>query len=325
MPAPATANLAVRYCTDKVPTIHSEKTVGYAKKYLWDRVKSFESIHYTYLVDSANKLRGVISLRELYHHRDDLQLKKVMKTHPLYVLPNSHQHKAAQLCLKHGMKAIPVVDQLGFFLGVITSDKINQILYHEHRRSVFKFSGVSGEQPDHTDALSLPVRTSVKHRLPWLEIGLVGGVLAASIIAFFEATLEKHIVLVAFIPLVVYISSAVSTQMQAFVLRDFAFNKHIRFLPYLSHQSLIVLILAVVLSASLFLISLAMYRHWYVSLVLGIALLATTISALLTGLVLPFMLRSLKSDPADSSGPLGTMVQDIMSILIYCLVAAWLL
>lgn len=317
--------LAVSHVTDQVPTIQVEKTVGFAKKQIWDHIKSFDSIHYIYAVDSAHKLRGVLSLRELYHHRDDLQLKKVVKTHPLYVLPNTHQHKAAQLALKHGIKAIPVVDRIGIFLGVIPADQIGQILYHEHRRAVFRHAGISGVQSDHADALSLPVTTSVRHRLPWLEIGLVGGILAASIIGFFEATLEKHILLVAFIPLVVYISSAVSTQMQAFVLRDFAFNRHLRFRPYLVHQSLIVSILALVLGASLFIVSFAMYRHWYVSLVLGVALLSTTVSALLTGLILPFILRSLKSDPADSSGPIGTMIQDIMSILIYCLVAAWLL
>jgi magnesium transporter len=88
---------------------------------------------------------------------------------------------------------------------------------------------------------------------------------------------------------------------------------------------LIVLILALILGLSLFIISLAMYRHLYVSLVLGVALLATTLSALFTGLILPFVLRSFKSDPADSSGPLGTMIQDILSIFIYCSVAAWLL
>lgn len=322
---PANGNLSVSYVSDKVPTVQVDKTVGFTKKLIWDHVKSYESIHYIYAVDSAHKLRGVLSLRELYHHRDDQVLKKVIKTHPLYVLPSTHQHKAAQLALKHGIKAMPVVDRIGIFLGVVPSNEISQILYHEHRKAILKYSGVSGVQSDHADALSLPVATSVRHRLPWLEIGLVGGILAASIIGFFESTLQKHIVLVAFIPLVVYISSAVSTQMQAFVLRDFAFNRHLKFKPYFTHQSLIVLILALVLGASLFGISLIMYRHLYVSMVLGVALVATTMSAISTGLILPFVLRSFKSDPADSSGPLGTMIQDLLSILMYCLVAAWLL
>ncbi|MEW6569883.1 MAG: magnesium transporter [Nitrospirota bacterium] len=171
----------------------------------------------------------------------------------------------------------------------------------------------------------LPLSVSVKHRIPWLIVGLLGGILAAKAIGFFEGTLTKNLVLAAFIPLVVYMSDAVGTQMEAFIIRDLAVNPRLNFLRYLTKQLQIVILIASIISVILFLASILLYRDFDIGKVLGITLFSAIISSVFTGLIIPYLLSRLKFDPADASGPIATIIQDILSVIIYFGIASLIL
>jgi len=173
--------------------------------------------------------------------------------------------------------------------------------------------------------LQIPLLKSVGHRLPWLIIGTIGGLIIAQIIRQFEVTLEKHIILAAFIPLVVYIADAVGTQLEAFVIRDFALFRKINFARYFGKHLVTVLVLAILLGIIVGLISYVLYKRIDVASVLGLAVGAATVSALFSGLIVPYIFRNLKVDPANASGPLGTIIQDAISVAIYFSVATVLL
>lgn len=175
------------------------------------------------------------------------------------------------------------------------------------------------------DILRIPLKKSFIHRLPWLLIGLFGGVIAAKIVKSFEEVLSQNLILAAYIPLIVYMSDAVGTQMEAFVIRDFALHPRLNFLKYFLKHFLVVLLIAIILSASLFIITTYPNKQLKISLVISISLFFSIISSIITGLMLPLVFKRSKTDPANASGPIATVIQDILSVTIYLTIARLLL
>ena len=210
-------------------------------------------------------------------------------------------------------------------MGAITSDKIIQIFHTRRLEEIFHISGVGSAHANFENILETPIFLSIRHRILWLFIGLIGGILVSKIIGIFENTLEENLILAAFIPLVVYIADAVRTQLEAFAIRDMALFKEIKFHTYFLKQFLIVFIISVLLGAVSVIISLLLYKSFIISIVLGIAIVTASLSSIFTGLLVPFLFRRLKRDPANASGPIGTILQDIISVFVYFVIAAWLL
>jgi magnesium transporter len=175
------------------------------------------------------------------------------------------------------------------------------------------------------NVLRLPFWQSVRHRFPWLLLGLFGGVMAAGIVGSFEETISQHLVLAAFIPLIVYMADAVGTQMEAFIIRDLAMHPRLPFRRYVLRQLSIIVLIGVLTSTLLYTGSLLVYRQAMVSLVLGVSLFAAIISSVLTGLIIPYAFGRFRMDPANASGPIATIIQDLLSVFIYFLVASTLL
>jgi magnesium transporter len=194
------------------------------------------------------------------------------------------------------------------------------------KRSAAILATVKKAREARTDnVVDLPLKISFEHRFPWLFLGLLGGILAAKIVGVFEATLEKNLTLAAFIPLIVYMSDAVGTQMEAFVIRDLAIRDDFNFGRYLRRQLRVLFLIALVISLGVLVLSWLLYQDWGVSKVLAIALFFSVISAVFTGLLIPYFFSAFRLDPANASGPIATVIQDILSVVIYFSVASWLL
>lgn len=174
--------------------------------------------------------------------------------------------------------------------------------------------------------MRLKVLTSVRHRLPWLILGLSGGLLAAQIISSFEEILSQNLLLASFIPLVVYISDAVGTQMESFVIRDIAIHKGgIHFVKYFTKQFVIVTVMGILLAGGLYGLTLFIHHSPNLSLAITLSMFFAIESSIFTGIILPVLFRRVRLDPANASGPIATIVQDILSVTIYFLVASSLL
>lgn len=120
-------------------------------------------------------------------------------------------------------------------------------------------------------------------------------------------------------------SGASCSQMQAFIIRDLAFNPKLKFVQYLFKQSGTTILIGLLTSIILYIVSLGLYGEPMISFVLSIALLFAIASSLLTGIIIPFLFSKMKLDPADASGPIGTIIQDIVSVSVYLLIAFLLL
>jgi magnesium transporter len=239
--------------------------------------------------------------------------------------PSSSQEKTAHLALKNNIKSIPIVNKKKKFLGVVLSDDILRVIYNETQEDISHFAGIGNNDVNIDNISSMSLLLSLKHRLPWLIIGIFGGILAAQIIGLFEHTLAENIILASFIPLVVYLASAVGTQASFFIVRDLAIKKKIDFLAYSWRQFKVILSLGFFLSIIIFVFSYFFYNNLAISLVLALAILITIISSIITGIFIPYAFSKLRFDPANASGPIATILQDIISVGLYLLIAQALL
>ncbi|HLD32263.1 MAG TPA: magnesium transporter [Candidatus Peribacteraceae bacterium] len=310
--------------SDNVPTLPPEATIGDAEALLIRRGESFDSISYLYILDANRKLVGVLSVHEVFAQKNTEPIAAYMHSATLTAHKDDDAEKAALRALQENIKAVPVIDDGGRFIGEITSDNIMRLLHRALTEDLFQVSGVS-----EVDAISAHIGntasmgffTAMRHRLPWLIVGLLGGLLAAKVVGGFEDVLQSNIILAAYIPLIVYMADAVGTQMEAFLIRDIALQPRLRFSPYFFHQLSVVFGMAVLLSVGLMGAMLVLHGNMSLALTISISLFAAILTSVLTGLCIPYIFGRLRFDPADASGPIATIVQDILSVLVYFEVA----
>ncbi len=319
---------AGRRMISQIPLIMPEQTIGEAQAILFEQHDQIETINYFYVIDENKKFVGVFSIKELFRQRTEKKVKEFMiKTNLIKVEPETDQERVAYLALHHNLKSIPVVDKDNTLLGIVPGDYILNILEKEISEDLLYLAGVYEpiSRLEWEDQLTFPFFMAIKHRLPWLLIGLIGGVLVARIIGFFEASLRQNLVLAMFIPVIVYMSNATGSQTQAIFLRDLATHTKIPFRKYFLRQLLTCFFLALFCSLFLFLVVAVGWATFYLAFVLSLSMLITIISASFFALAIPYSLNKFKVDPAFGSGPFTTIVQDILSIIIYFGIANWLL
>ncbi len=312
--------------TTRVPVARPEQTIGDVLGHISSGTQELDTLEYVYVLDDQGRLAGVLPFEELFRSPPGTRVGDVLPAAPaVAALPTMDQEHTAYLALEHETKAIPVVDEANRFLGAVPSRAILAIIHKEVQEDLLHMAGVRPSRRPLDNILDISLLEAFRHRIPWLFIGLLGGVLAARVIGAFESTLERNLVLAAFLPLIVYMADAVGTQMEAFAIRDFAISSALHYGRYFLRQFLVVLLIALVTAAALGLISLALYGDLGLGVVLGVSLFCAIMSAMFTGLVIPYIFNKLGLDPANASGPIATIVQDILSILIYFVIATWML
>jgi len=315
---------AGRLMIRNVPTIHMSATVGQVEQLLLREITNFESVNYIYILNEAKRLKGVLSIKEVFRSKKYAPIKSLMRKNVISVRVHTDQERVALLALQHNIKAVPVVDKEDVFLGVITSDTILHILHNEAIEDILRVRGVL-HKGSVDNILNLPLRTALKHRLPWLVLGLIGGIAVAGVVNSFADVLAKNFILAAFIPLIVYMADAVGAQMAVFMIRDLAFNLRLKFLKYFIRQAILAVMMGIIISTGLFILSTILYRNFEISFVLSVALFCAIISSLFTGLIVPYVFGKFRLDPANASGPIATILQDGLSITIYFTIASLIL
>jgi len=305
---------------DNVPVISQSATVQEIQQLLHQQAKNLETISYIYLLDQQKKLTGVVSIKDIFSSTPKTFLRSLVSQDVISVRPHTDKERVAMLSLKHNLKAVPVVDKNNVFLGAVTNNTISRILHEEGMENVLRLGGVL-PHTSFDNVFNLPILISLKHRFPWLALGLLGGILAALIVGSFEEVLKNNLILAAFIPLVVYMADAVGTQMEAFIIRDLAVDPDLKLAKYFIRQAIIVVLLGMVMSLLLYFFSLVLYGQPDISFILSLALFCAIFSSLATGLLIPYLFGRLRFDPANASGPVATVIQDVLSIVIYFLIA----
>lgn len=316
---------AGRRMVKNVPVCYPEDEISDIKKILLERAGEFETLNYIYVVDQEKRLRGVFSIKEIFQRPGETKIEDLMERRIIKVGPYTDQERVVILALKNNLKAIPIINKEGHFLGVVPSDIILEILHSEHVEDFLRSVGIrkNGYFPEML--IKTPIGILAKRRLPWLFLGLLGGIFAAQIVNFFETSLEHHLILAAFIPLIVYMADAVGAQSQTLFIRSLAIDQGINLKKYLIKEIKTSFLMALILGILLSLIALIWLTSPLFGLILGISLFLTVIFSSLIAILIPWLLNNLKKDPALSSGPFATIIRDILSLVIYFSVATILL
>ena len=309
-----------------VPTTVLGSSIGSVQQLLKDQASTFVSVAYVYVLNDARVLVGVVSIKDVLEASEDQLVADSMHEVSVSVRSDVDQEEVARVALHYNVKAVPVVNNRKEFLGAVTADQVLTILHDEHIEDLLLHSGtIVPDTGTATNILAAPARTHILQRIPWLLIGLCGGIVAALVVGQFESVLEQHLAIAAFIPVIVYLADAIGAQIQLIFIRSLALDNNLPVWRYFIREVKVNLVLGLILALSVAGISYLWLGFADLSLVLALSVFATAVAALIIAVALPYALYRLRFDPAIGSGPFATVICDILSLLIYFMIANTLL
>ncbi len=279
-------------------------------------------VHSIYVVDDDDKLKGRLSLKDLLTTSTKTHIKEIYIPKVDSVSVNEKPEEVAKIMSKYDLEAIPVIDEIGRLVGRITIDDIVDVIKEEADKDYQLAAGISSDvEADDT------IWELTKARLPWLIIGMFGGVGAASIINGFQEVMVKFPILLIFVPLIQATAGNVGVQSSAIMVQGLA-NDTVKgeMLKRLFKEFLLGLINGAAIALVVLVISHFAFRTSYlISATLCIALITVIIIAALIGTFIPIFLDKRGIDPAVATGPFITTGNDIFGILIYFSIAKMVL
>jgi magnesium transporter len=285
---------------------------------------SWDDISYAYVLDTGKKLVGIVDLARFSKTNQNMRVGDFMTAPSVTLHPRADQEKAVLLAIEHDVMAVPVVDDAGHFLGAVIARQIMDVMHQEHLEDALLASGIRGRGSHILKLATSRYGAVINARAPWLIFGAIVGLGLGFISSLFEETLAKNVAIAYFVPVVAYIADSVGTQSEAITIRALATLK-INRAAYMLRELVVGLVLGLLLGV-LGGIGASLISHSAeIGLVVGLALFAaSTIAAVLASFI-PIVFKALGKDPALGSGPLATALQDVLSVLIYFVVAVALL
>lgn len=268
------------------------------------------------IVDGRQHLLGTLTGQELSALADADSLGTAARRDRPQVLRGMNQEKMASLALHHGATALPVVDENGRLVSVVGPAALMDILRREHVEDLHRLAGISRESTQARRALEAPPMRRVRHRLPWLAVGLAGSMVATLVVARFESALAAKPALAFFVPGLVYLADAIGTQSEAVAVRGLSLS-HVGLARLIGGELRTGALIGLLLALMAFPMVWLGFGELRLATAVAIALGGASVVASVLGLMLPWLLARLGTDPAYGSGPLATIVQDVLSLLIY--------
>ena len=279
------------------------------------QAEEVDKVYTIYVVDDDDVLLGTLSLKKLLLSPEKTFIKNIYNEKVFSVKANSDDEEVANIMEKYDLIVLPVVDDLNRLIGRITIDDVVDVMKEEAMEDYNKASGIS-EQVDASDN----ILTLTRARLPWLLIGLMGGIMGAEVIGIFD--IENNIELAFFTPLIAAMGGNVGVQSAAIIVQGLASNNlGIDSLAQRLIKELGVALLNGIICSGLIMIitSLIGYPN-SISFTVSISLMAVIIFAALFGTFIPLVLDKYKIDPALATGPFITTVNDVLGLFIYFMI-----
>lgn len=302
--------------------VYETWTVAGCMRRIRGQAKEVSRVHSIYVVDKKNKLIGRLSLKDLIVAKADQKISEIYIPSFDYVNVHDDVEDVAKVMAKYDLEAIPVVDEHMILLGRITIDDIVDVMKEEADKDYQLAAGITADvEADDT------IWELTKARLPWLLIGMFGGIGAASIINGFSDAMLKFPSLLMFIPLIQATAGNVGVQSSAIVVQGLA-NDSIdgSIFKRLLKEFLLGLVNGLAIACIVLLISHFIFRTTYLeSLTICVALISVIIMAALIGTFIPIFLDKRGIDAAVATGPFITTSNDVFGILMYFLIAKLIL
>lgn len=273
-----------------------------------------EKMYTVYVVDDNNILQGRISLKKLLLAPDNKKVKEIYNDEVVLVKVDAEGEEVAKIMDKYDLVVIPVIDEIGRLLGRITIDDVVDFMREEADKDYQMASGIS-ENVESSDSAWVLTRA----RLPWLLIGLFGGILGAQVIEAYEGQIQIHPEMAFFIPLIAAMAGNVGVQSSAIVVQGLA-NSSLGLDGIgkkLFKELLVGLINGIVLGILIFVYNYFFAADLTLSIIVSTALFSVIVFAAIFGTLVPLVLNKYKIDPALATGPFITTVNDVFGLFLY--------
>jgi magnesium transporter len=308
--------IAREHATANVPVAHAQDTVEQVRTALEGR--DFDCADDVAVMEGS-ALTGLLPIERLFSAPAGTRVAHVMNPDPPVVAPGANQETVAWEMVRGGESSVAVVDSAGHFVGLVPPHRMLGVVLAEHDEDVARLGGYLASTKRARQAAEEPVVQRLWHRLPWLLVGLAGAIGSAAIIGAFEEELDRSVLLAFFIPGVVYMAAAIGTQTQTVLIRGFSVGVSLR--PVLRREVLSGLILSLVIAAVFLPVAAVGWGDTGVAVGVAVALFASSLAATAVAIALPWIFQRLGADPAFGSGPLATVIQDLLTIGVYFAVA----
>lgn len=276
------------------------------------QAKRIKKVHTIYIIDNNNILLGLLSLRNLLVSEKSTPIKSIIKKDIISVKSYEKKEVVANIMNKYDLVVLPVVDKNNKLLGRITIDDVIDYVKEDAEKDYQMASGISEDIESNDNIFEL-----TRARLPWLIIGMVGGILGAKIIGVFD--LENNFELAFFIPLIAAMGGNVGVQSAAIVVQGLANNnlQSNNISNKLIREFGVGLLNGIICSIIILFVTIILGFSFALSITVSISLLSVIIFAAIFGTFIPLILNKYNIDPALATGPFITTVNDILGLIIY--------
>ncbi|SOE23292.1 magnesium transporter [Spirosomataceae bacterium TFI 002] len=301
--------------------VSEELTVSECVEEIRQQAESVDKVFAVYVVDQNNKLKGIISLKSIVLARRNTKISNIANEDIIYVDTTRPGEEVAELMQRYDLEAIPVVNSLGRLLGRITIDDVVDFITEKADEDFQVVTGITGEAEEDDTVWKL-----AKTRLPWLVVGVLGSLMAASVIKGFESQLARISALALFIPIMGSTGGNVGIQTSSLIVQSISEKSGLTlgFGERLWKVFKVALLNGLVIG---FLAGLYVYLIGETELfkVVSAALMAVVLLSSFMGTVTPLVLDKVGINPAVASGPFITTANDLIGISVYFLIANLLL
>ncbi len=273
-----------------------------------------DEIYYVYVVDEDGLLKGTVSLKRMLLVSPNVKIKDIYNDSLISVNAETPSEEVAKIMEKYDLVALPVIDLIGRLLGRITIDDVVDVIKEEAEKDYQMISGIT-EDVEPSDNIFLLTRA----RIPWLFIGLAGGLLGATVMRQFEGQLLHNPNIAFFIPLIAAMGGNVGVQSSSIVVQGLA-NKS--FSLDSTWKRLLKEVSVAFINASIFSVIIFAYNYftnsgYELTIMVSLSLFTVMMFASIFGAFIPMLLNRFKVDPALATGPFITTMNDIFGIVIY--------
>ena len=284
------------------------------------------TVDFIYVTDDQNRLQGISSLARLMLHKPDERIGDFMRKEFSFVGPTTDQEEVARLAQKYRIRAVPVLEADMKMLGVVTLQDIVEVIQQEASEDMHKMAGSVD-----VDSLDTPLLRRYSRRLPWLLLTLGGELVIAVVISkIFRTTLERAVVLSAFMPAIAAAGGNVGLQSTTLIVRGLGMGtiRAAQFFKVVMTELRLGTFLGITCGFASAAIAMLIQKDHQDVLKIGIAVFLAMISATVAtsfgGALGPMLLHRFKMDPATACGPFVTMFNDLFGTSVYFLIASLL-
>lgn len=306
--------------TSDYATLEADMTVDEALDALRLEAPDAETIYHAYVIDEFRVLQGVVSLRNLILAAPEQLIADIMLTKVISSNVHQDQEKVAKTIARYDLIALPIVDDRGALVGIVTHDDAMDVVSDEATDDFHRSGGVSSLVSSFKDT---SIRVLYRKRVFWLVFLVFGNLISGVGISHFEEVIAANLVLVFFLPLLVDSGGNAGSQSATLMVRALATGEVVMrdWFTLLGREAMVALLLGLTMALAIAVIG--YYRgDAVVSLVLALSMVSVVMIGCVVGMSLPFILNKLGFDPASASAPLITSMCDATGVIIYLFIAS---